>query len=437
MMRRRYSGKYHNHQPKSPLRWGRITAGLLALLFIATVPVDTVRALSDLEREAGDVLFWGGSGSSGSSACQASDGTVLVQANIPQETLNFLDANSFDDNVAANMNNYMHAQEQTGVPWEALAALHWREANNRTGRSILNGQEITGGLYTNVDGRIIEDNPMADAVAAAEAFIEMAEGVYGIAVASGDAESLPIASWGQAFLAYNRGYLYKNNGYDYTDSPYVMNGFSPEFQNMNWVGGAADPGSSTRGGGADGNIAGALTILAYLSEGTWNDTCGGMSAVTGGVVETAMGLALPYKVENYTHIQPSSASTEYQQAISQYNYTGRLNSGIVTDCGRFVSTVMHMSGVDTDFPSVLVDPTIVNHMRNSDLYTSLGSVGVNELQPGDLLTTPTHIAIYVGPQDDGTTVMVDASYTQRVPAVRDMSNLQHFLDRGAQAWRVQ
>lgn len=178
---------------------------------------------------------------------------------LPQETIAYLDGRNVRGLAEQNKERYLYAEAQTGVPWQIVAALHYREAGMSTGSSIYNGAALGSGV--NVDGQLVVSDANEDAVRATTHFVNMAMGVYQINVLT---PGLTTEQWGNAFLAYNRGSLYKRAGLTYLDSPYVMNGYDALHMNMHWPGGAADPGASTRGGGLDGNKAGALAVVMYL-----------------------------------------------------------------------------------------------------------------------------------------------------------------------------
>lgn len=252
-------------------------------------------------------------------ACQpvSSVNDTSVVANLPQETIDYLTERNVKQLAEDNMERYAYAEEQTSVPWQAIAALHYREAGMASNRSIFNGALLGSGV--NVDGQVVVTDPNDDAQRAANHFIGLAKNVYDIDITKG---SLGIEEWGSAFLAYNRGALYKKSGNTYLDSPYVMNGYDAEHMDMNWVGGAADPGSSTRGGGKDGNKAGALAVMEYL--GGVALTSGGSACPTdigGGLGISAEGFTFPLKTTQ-TAIQNGSTNG---QGKAVWCYTSETN----------------------------------------------------------------------------------------------------------------
>lgn len=217
-------------------------------------------------------LVMGGGNSIG--VCLASGNVVQASSStddpsdiplLPQATLDAIEERDLRGRAEQNMERYAYAEAQTGVPWAAIAALHYREAGMRGEASALNGQPITGYAYKNVDGQTVGATPKEDAVNAANAFKRLALGVYDIDVTK---DNLSPEDWGWAFLAYNRGYLYKNVGASYTLSPYVMNGLDAQHMNMSWS-------SADTVRGIDGNTIGALAALIYLdSQSIGTGGCG-------------------------------------------------------------------------------------------------------------------------------------------------------------------
>ena len=207
-----------------------------------------------------DILFYDPSDCiSGSS----SGGNVSVcDANLPAETIEILDNANIKEKAEENMERYKYAEEKTGLAWQVLAALHFREGGMGSSQSILNGEELYG--HTNVDGQWVSADPNEDAENAAKHFIENAEAIYDKDVVNDKS----MDSLGYGFLAYNRGYMYKCNGdISYKESPYVMNFYDEDHIRMKWI--SADStlcdGSQINDvAGYTNEAVGALAVLAYL-----------------------------------------------------------------------------------------------------------------------------------------------------------------------------
>ena len=210
--------------------------------------------------------------------CTELGGDVSVcNANLPQATIEAMESAGVKERAEQNIERYKYAEEQTGIPWQAVAALHYREAGMASDRSISNGQRLaaTGTCYVNVDKITICSDPNQDAKEAAEHLISMAKWVYDVDLTA----SSTVEEWGQAFLAYNRGVIYKRNGVDWKESPYPMNGFDEEhalWMQRPWVENTA-PMYLT---GRDLNV-GALAIFAYLCGSGNSSTTVSSSASSG------------------------------------------------------------------------------------------------------------------------------------------------------------
>ena len=167
---------------------------------------------------------------------------------------------------------YEFGAKSVGIPWQILAAIHYREGGQGANSSIADGSRLADGIT--VDGVKKSSDPNEDAKLAAEHLRDLAKSVYGVTVSENPSEDDLIKS----FVAYNRGFLYKKNGTDPSRSPYAMNGYDTQHSYpMNWVGGASDPGSSTTGGGADRNLGAMVIYKALQGVSSGNADCNGQS----------------------------------------------------------------------------------------------------------------------------------------------------------------
>lgn len=355
--------------------------------------------------------------------------TVGGNTSLPPETVTYLDGRGVKDLATQNKARYEYAQTKTGLPWQAVAALHYREAGMSPTQSIYNGAVLGSGV--NVDGQVVVADANEDAANAANHFIKMAKGVYGIDL-SAPAEQITTEQWGNAFLAYNRGYLYKQNGKTYDQSPYVMNGLDSSHMNMAWVGKPADPANSTSAGVVDGNKAGALAVLSYLGGAKLASSCSTSGAVSGDIVKTALSYALDTPATDGM-TKPEQAKETYRKAILEFNSTQPTYPEI-TDCGRFISTIMHASKVDENFPIVSVTAMNIYMKNASNKYQAMGAIAMSDMQPGDIISNANHIMMYTGV--NGEYVAVDASYQERVPSVRTAASVTWMLNNGSSVWRL-
>ena len=114
------------------------------------------------------------------------------------------------------------------------------------------------------------------------------------------------------------------------------------------------------------------------------------AAGSGNIAAVAKSLAWPDGDHSYNK---SDATPAYQAALPKYNSENGYN--VWSDCGRFVSTVMHMSGADPDYPEVSTDVQN-SYLRNSDKYEVFDTISMNALQPGDIFIGPGHTYLFVG-----------------------------------------
>ena len=102
---------------------------------------------------------------------------------------------------------YRAAEKRTGVPWEIMAAIHYREGSNDPATSIWAGEKL-GAVNPDTDERMPSD-PVENAVSASNHIIDMATSIYGVDLRS---RKLTTEQLAKALLAYNRGGMYKNAG---------------------------------------------------------------------------------------------------------------------------------------------------------------------------------------------------------------------------------
>lgn len=372
-----------------------------------------------------------------------SGGTI----NLPTETINKLVAMKVKELAEQNMSSYKKAEQKTGVPWYMLAALHFREGSMNPRKSIADGEPITGKQYTSMDGVKIGANLDDDAVFAAEHFIEMARMVYGINI--GRSGTLTTGEIGNAFLAYNRGFLYKNRGLDFTKSGYVMQGIDSNHIGGDWK--YLDPfGGHKKSRQLLNSNPGALAVIAYLNpnsgtptddptdptavlttpnnssdtgceEGDSSAFGDGDGVVQGNIVATAKSLAWPHRVQI-----PRVTAPRGGQSAAKPNYVAEVNKFIksfhdaeYTDCGIFIATVMRSSGVDPNYPARGTS-TQLSYVKKSPKYKTFTAQSEAELKPGDILVRPGHTYMYVGSyvaaKDGKTYKAIGASWHTRPPS---------------------
>ncbi len=88
-----------------------------------------------------------------------------------------------------------------------------------------------------------------------------------------------------------------------------------------------------------------------------------------------------------------------------------------TDCGAFVATVMHASGVDPNYPSIGTSTQLAYAESHPEKFQIINNVtSTAQIQPGDIFVNSDHTFIYVGPQADGYSV-AEASQFNHSPEV--------------------
>lgn len=114
------------------------------------------------------------------------------------------------------------------------------------------------------------------------------------------------------------------------------------------------------------------------------------AAGSGNIAEVAKSLAWPDGGHEW---RETDATPQYRQALIDYNSKEGYN--VWSDCGRFVSTVMHMSGADPDYPEVGTD-VMNRYLRTSGKYDVFDTIQMKDLQPGDIFIGPGHTYLFVG-----------------------------------------
>lgn len=243
----------------------------IAVVLTATAPVDVANAMLRSEYERlNDVLFYNPNfmpcGADGAAGAGAGAGAPVapIGGPLPAATMAQIESQDIAGKVAQNLERYQFAEQQTGVPWQMIAAIHYREATLNPRMSIAAGQPLRNGL--SIDGVPMSADPNEDARLAAVHLIEMAQMVYKIDIKT----DRTVEGIANAFLAYNRGFLYVRAGATYNTSPYVMNGYDDAHMNMSW-----GPGDTVSG--RDSNL-GALTIYSFLVSNSGGITAPGAGA---------------------------------------------------------------------------------------------------------------------------------------------------------------
>lgn len=258
-----------------------LTVGALPLQAFAVDTGNGADAATDFQfYSSNDILYYD---ANSSAACGTAGGSAgaPIGGPLPAATLQQIKAINLDGMLAKTKERYVYGEQQTKVPWQMLAAIHYREGQMNPSRSMLDGSGLGG---TSMDGFQTGSNGNDDAKRAALHLIEMAKSVYKIDITT-DRSLEGIA---KAFLSYNRGFLYVRAGATYNTSPYVMNGFDDAHMNMSW-----GPGDTVSG--RDMNL-GALTVYSYLTGPGANATgaTDNSGCTSGAVASTTCSATKPY-----------------------------------------------------------------------------------------------------------------------------------------------
>ena len=353
--------------------------------------------------------------------------------------------------IAKNRPIYEKAAKEQGFPWQILAALHYREhmldnSNPNNGQGIYQLYSYTN-AGTN-DNAFLPAGPVSD-----EEFLRQTKITAGIVKGKepGLTENPDSKIVKRLFFKYNGvASIYKNQALDMgftpeqadtgEGSPYVMSRADAKRDStkggMTWNMYTSD-GHST-GGRNEVNFG---AYVVYLALGGFTDNSGTNSCTetagtnySGGgnqqISQTALDLSWHhYEIESdpntknyYTSTMSSlirkTGTAKYKEALIQAK-----NVGDNSDCGRFVSTVLRISGVDPNFPSVGTRHAILPYLlRNTALYDRITHDGdTSVLQSGDILIVPGHIKLVV--EINGKLQEVQASLGGHAPETSDRLRL--------------
>lgn len=176
--------------------------------------------------------------------------------------------------------HYEAAGQAENIPWQFLAALHYRESTTNPGASIGSGEPL--GSVNPDSGDVWPTDLTENYKRGAQHIKEMAKMVYGIELTA----SSSFEEMRDAFVAYNRGFMYKRVNQDPDTSPYAMNFFDAEHagdggDGMLFPNNSSEPGSTQ---GLRDQRPGAMTIMALLGGVSGGSDSCGQVAVAGDFV---------------------------------------------------------------------------------------------------------------------------------------------------------
>lgn len=169
------------------------------------------------------------------------------QTKIPKEIM---------ERINQNVSIYQSSAKKSDIPWEIIAAVHYREASNDPNRSVLSGEKLG---TKNPDSGKVYNTLQESSDGAAEHLKTMVKSVYKFDLSASSDDNVIK----HAFLAYNRGSMYKKHGCSVDESPYVMNQFDEAHKNMRWPNSECEP-RSTRG--KVNTPLGAFTVFKILKD---------------------------------------------------------------------------------------------------------------------------------------------------------------------------
>lgn len=246
----------------------------LPLAIRATTPLTLFMQIAHYKSILDTTCWINSSGSSGygTGTVICPDGTLSVVAQSPD----------LISKLNANIDLYKQAAAETNVPWEVLAALHYREANFNSGHSALSGEPI--GSY-NSDNGMTTSSFYDSLVKAGNHFRSKIE----VGINEGTLPANTVLSQdtvdqevlGKGFLWYNAG----NHGpfgdnYLTKEHSYVMNNFSQEYYHLPFNNGGVHNSSEARDG--------AYTVFSLLKTATFNSD-GSVATLGDCIVGTTSG----------------------------------------------------------------------------------------------------------------------------------------------------
>ncbi|HOE74465.1 MAG TPA: CHAP domain-containing protein [bacterium] len=261
----------------------------------------------------------------------------------PDDTLSVVaKSSSLISLINQNMDVYRRAAAATNVPWEALAAIHYREASLNPGRSLGSGERL--GSASPDQKRVLGSSLYETAVWAGKHLQSKVGGRLTQDMTDGELLK-------DAFFGYNgRAKSYARQatamGFDkpYEGSPYVMNNFDAKHKNMGII---------TRDyGGIDGKDTrdGAYTVFVLLRNGKFDESgrvtslgyCKPVVPSDGGGIKEVVGDGGPMG-QRLIQIAQS-----YIGKITKYSQSRRTSfSAGYADCSSFVSKVLQDAGLPT------------------------------------------------------------------------------------------
>ena len=150
------------------------------------------------------------------------EAAVAISLELPKDTQRIIEAQM--PQIEELKPLYIEAAERVNLPWQAIAAIHYRECNNDKESSAFSGVEF--GDVNPDTGKVDPTDKVENYIAALEHLKKVAKKFCGVELTIAS----PIEDWAKALLAYNRGGMYEvavefeGKKWTFLMSPYVMNG---------------------------------------------------------------------------------------------------------------------------------------------------------------------------------------------------------------------
>ncbi len=353
------------------------------------------------------------------------------------------------DEQMAKINEYKSLYQEivsgTKIPWQVIATIHYLE--NGLSRTTSYDQLCNGGQCSNGIFQVITKQYEAGIEVSDELFVQMGKDaiselnnyISGINFKSDDDVK-------RFFFTYNgqaQQYVQqaRDLGFSETEanngegSPYVMNRADqqrdPNYNQTTWGQIKQDYGSLEY---PANQHYGAFIIYQVL--GGSGSSTGCSTGISGAgnmnLNQTALDLAWPV---GDSHVGTMTPTDNYKRAYTQVGLDGIMPGG--SSCDVFVATVARYSGVDPDFACCHVESTQIPYLENSDKWEEITYTDPSDtsfLRPGDVLTVPGHIKMYV--EKDGKAMTAQASYGDHSGELSNGVRLVDSLGRGNyRVWR--
>ena len=336
--------------------------------------------------------------------------------------------------ISNNRSLYEQMVEGTQIPWRIMATIHYR--NNQLSRTSNNEH----GIF-NIESKTYPTGEINDST-----FVQMGK----------DAISA-------TYNLYSRGINFSNNN-DIKRFFFAVNGSSEKYKQqardlgfsedeanrgegspyvMNKADQQRDPSHNSTTWGELSNDAlsypanqlyGAFLVYGAIGGTSNNNGCSNGTPDSGNMSlnDTALAFAWPVGDQHVGTMTPTEA---YKKAYTQVGLSHVMPGG--SSCDVFVATVARYSGVDTNFGCCGVQSNSIPHLERSDKWEEITYTNINDtsfLRPGDVLTVPGHIKMYV--EKDGKGYIAQASYGHHSGELTNKILLKDVMGRGNyRVWR--